>query len=119
MGANEYLNLISTIRLDLLELFGSGYVVEHCVSAFVAKKKAEKEKKEREIFNEYVADCLKVITENTAKSVNVGNEANYISNRLADILHPVYIKRMSGDEIAVDIIKRAGLKFSQREEVTA
>ena len=112
MGAAEYLEQIRTIRLDLLELFGSGYVIDHCVSAFSKKKEKEKEK---ELENEklkaciyYFADCIRLITENTAKSAHT--EASYTTNNLRDILNLKPIVQKTGDEIAQDIIQRAGLK---------
>lgn len=45
---------ISTIRLDLLELFGSGYVMEHCVSAFL-------EHRRNQLYQTYITDALKEI----------------------------------------------------------
>lgn len=115
MGANGYLSLISNIKLELLELFGSGYVIEYCVSILLQR---EEKRKKQEVFYNYIANCLKIITENTAKSVNVGYDASYVSNNLADILCPSNIEEKTGDEIAKDIIKRAGLKISKRGEVT-
>ena len=53
-------------------------------------------------FKNYIADGLKVLTENTGRGLN---------NRFADILvqmHKPKDKR-SGAEIAADVIKRSGL----------
>lgn len=54
MGADAYTGLISTIRLDLLELLGRRYVVEHCVSAF---NRIQEEK----AYRIYVTDCLRAL----------------------------------------------------------
>lgn len=109
MGAVEYLNLIQTIRLDLLELFGSGYVIDHCVSAFSKEKEIERRYEEEKLYRYYLTDCLRVITENTAKSAHT--EASYINNRFQDIIEPKPVITKSGDEIAEDIVRRAGLSI--------
>ncbi len=119
MGADEYLSLISTIRLDLLELFGSGYVIDHCLSEWARKKKSEQEDKDRWIFFSYISETLRIISENTAKGVNVGQSASYMSKKLADVLRPDPYEDKSGDDIAADVIAKAGLKFSGGEEVSA
>jgi len=46
--------LIESIRLDLLDLFGSGYVIDHCVSAFLKSQREE-------LYQYYITDALKVI----------------------------------------------------------
>lgn len=43
---------VSTIQLDLLELFGSGYAIDFCISAFLEKRKEE-------LYRIYVTDALK------------------------------------------------------------
>lgn len=103
MGANSYQRAISTLRLDFLELLGKGYVIDHCVSFFL-----DELKKERELY--YIADCLRVLTENTARFAS----GTYITNRLYDMLNKDSKSKepeKSGDEIAVDIISRMGLKL--------
>lgn len=111
MGADEYQSLIHTIRLDLLEIFGSGYVIDHCISAFSLKQDQLRREQEEKVYRNYIADCLKVITENTAKSAM--GEAYYITNRLADIIdpNPAAEEEKTGDEIAEEIMKKAGLSF--------
>ena len=54
----------------------------------------------------YVADCLRIITENTAK---IGG-GSYITAKLFDIINPKPVDNRSGEEIAADIIKRAGIE---------
>ena len=98
------------IRLDLLELYGSGYVIDHCISALSRRREKTEEKLEFMRCITYFADCLKVITENTANAV-VNGEGTYIVKHLSEILKPDNWREpeMSPDEIAADIIKRAGL----------
>ena len=55
----------------------------------------------------YVTDCLRIISENTAKMVNGGS---YITAKLADIINPKPVDNRTGEEIAADIIKRAGIE---------
>ena len=100
---------MQSVRLDLLELFGSGYVIDCCVSAFRQKREHQQELEIQKLYVYYMSDCLRVITENTAKSAH--SDASYIKNRLKELMEPEPIELKTGDEIAADIIKRAGLKF--------
>ena len=54
----------------------------------------------------YVADCLRIISENTAK---VGG-GSYITAKFADIINPKPEDNRTGEEIAADIIKVAGIE---------
>lgn len=54
----------------------------------------------------YVTDCLRIISENTAKM----GGGSYITVKLADILNPKQVENITGEEIAADIIKRAGIE---------
>lgn len=51
MGADEYFEGLKTINLDLLEIMGRRYVIEHCISAFRAKQ-------EEKLYRVYVTDAL-------------------------------------------------------------
>ncbi len=54
----------------------------------------------------YVTDCLRMATENAAKM----SQGSYTVARFYDIINPKPIDTRSGDEIAADIIKRAGIE---------
>lgn len=54
----------------------------------------------------YVSDCLRIISENTAK---IGG-GSYITAKLSDIINPKPADNRTGEEIAADIIKRAGIE---------
>ena len=54
----------------------------------------------------YVTDCFRIISENTAK---VGG-GSYITAKFADIINPKPVEKRTGEEIAADIIKRAGIE---------
>ena len=54
----------------------------------------------------YVADCLRIISENTAKM----GGGSYITAKLSDIINPKPADNRTGEEIAADIIKRAGIE---------
>ena len=58
-------------------MFGWGYAKDTCISLF-------KKEQEEKAYKSYIADCLKVISENTAKSVS----GSYITIRWADIIDP-------------------------------
>ena len=54
----------------------------------------------------YVTDCLRIISENTAKT----GGGSYITAKFADIINPKPADNRAGEEIAADIIKRAGIE---------
>ena len=54
----------------------------------------------------YVSDCLRIISENTAKICG----GSYITAKLADIINPKPVDDRTGEEIAADIINRAGIE---------
>lgn len=54
----------------------------------------------------YVTDALKTISENTAKY----SGGSYLTKRYADIIKPGPVDSRTGEEIAADVIKKAGLK---------
>ena len=54
----------------------------------------------------YVTDCLRMATENTAKL----SKGTYTAARFYDIINPKPVDNRSGNEIAADIIKRAGIE---------
>ena len=54
----------------------------------------------------YVSDCLRIISENTAKM----GGGSYISAKFIDIINPQPMDNRAGEEIVADIIKKAGLE---------
>ena len=54
----------------------------------------------------YVTDCLRIIGENTA---NMGGVA-YISAKFSDIINPKPADNRTGEQVAADIIKMAGIE---------
>ena len=54
----------------------------------------------------YVTDCLRIVGENTAKI----SGGSYITAKFADIINPNPVDNRTGEEIAADIIKRAGIE---------
>ena len=80
-------------------MFGWGYVKDFCISLF------QKEQEDKAV-KIYYAECLRIISENTAK---IGG-GSYITVKLDDILNPKQVENRTGEEIAADIIKRAGIE---------
>ena len=54
----------------------------------------------------YVTDCLRIISENTAKICG----GSYITAKFADIIDPKPADNRTGEEIAADIIRRAEIE---------
>lgn len=76
-----------------------------------ALKQASKE----EAYRWYMAECLLMATENTAKFVG----GRYMTLSFDELLHPKPVDNRTGDEIVADIIRGAGLTIVEEggEEV--
>ena len=81
-------------------MVGKGYVIDHCVSLFNKQVKEER-------YRNYIADSLRLISENVAKLVG----GSYFKTRYAELCEQAKEPEKSGDEIARDIIRRAKLKL--------
>ena len=78
----------------MLNVLGSGYVVEYCIAVTNIRQREES-------YQIYTTDCLRAI----AQSVGV-----IIHKRFYDVIHAQPVNHKKPEEIAADIIKRAGLK---------
>ena len=72
---------------------------DFCISLF------QKEQEDKAV-KIYYAECLRIISENTAKM----GGGSYITVKLADIIDPKPVDNRTGEEIAADIIKQAGIE---------
>ena len=81
-----------------MELYGREYVIDHVLSFW---KQEQKERK----YRAYVTDALRLIGENTAKL----SAGSYLVSRWVESNETKETPK-SGDDIAKDIINRAGLK---------
>ena len=54
----------------------------------------------------YIADGLRILTENTARI----SGGSYLTLRYAEIINPSLQDNRTGAEIAADVIKRAGIE---------
>ena len=61
----------------------------------------------------YVTDCLRMISENTA---NI-SKGIYPQKRYADFLKTPIVDKRTGEEIAADVIKKAGLVVIKDESI--
>ena len=71
---------------------------DFCISLF------QKEQEDKAV-KIYYAECLRIITENTAKM----GGGSYITAKLADIINPKQTDNRTGEEITAEIIPRCGL----------
>lgn len=76
-------------------MFGWGYVRETCISLF------QKEQEDKAV-KIYYAECLRVISENTAKF----GGGSYIQAKLQDILNPKPTDNRTSDDIIEGIRKK-------------
>lgn len=81
----------------MLNLMGRNYVIDHVISEY-------QDYVEEKIYKAYVTDLIKSIAE------SIGVEVN---DRYADLIDNTSKDTRTGDEIALDVIKRAGLKVKQ------
>lgn len=75
-----------------MKMFGMGYVKDFCISHF------QKEQEEKAV-KIYYAECLRVLTENTARAFG----GNYIEIKLNDILNPKPVDTRTSDDVISDI----------------
>ena len=91
----------------MVELLGSGYVIDHCISAFL-------ERQRENAYRVYVTDSLKVISENTAG----GNERHTMAKRWYDLVEtkPETIEEtICAEEKASDIISNIKKRLNRKE----
>ena len=95
-GEHDYVNYCRTINLDLLELHGSEYVIDHVICEHNQEVKED-------TYRNYTSDLLKIIAETLGCT---------IPHRYDDmIIRPKEEKQeKTGDEIVLEVIKKAGLK---------
>ena len=78
----------------MLELFGRGYVIQHCVASF-------RKKQVNELFMCYVGEGIKIISENTANFCG----GSSISVSFYDMLHPVDKKKQKTAQEVIDHLR--------------
>ena len=96
MGEADYFRYCRSIRLDLLNLYGRRYVIDHVI----AELQSEMEDKR---YKAYITDALMVMTENTAKFAG----GRHLTVRWADKFKPQDTR--TGEEIVEDVVRNAGL----------
>ena len=84
----------------MLDLFGKRYVIDHCISCWNAEMREK-------AYRGYLTDVLRLIGENIA---TVARGA-YITNRWLDLADEKKPDNRSADEIAAEVILKAGLSF--------
>lgn len=94
MGELAYIDYCRNINLDLLEMIGSGYVIDHVVAEHNKRAKDE-------AYRIYVGDLLKCLAETWGAQ---------IPYRYADMIAPQEEEQKSGDEVAIEVITKLGLK---------
>lgn len=88
MGADEYFDCIQSLRIDFLELFGSGYVIDHCVSTLNMKYR-------QDLFRDYMAEGIRATVNNLSHVFGgVTMEVSY-----HDLIHPPKKETRTEEEI--------------------
>ena len=101
IGESAYLDYSRSISLELLDLFGSYFVIEHMAT--------EHEKRMNElIYRAYITDALKAMAESWGVS---------IMSRYVDLINREPEETKSGDDIALEVIMKAGLKVKEDDTI--
>lgn len=81
----------------MLEVLGSGYVIEHCIAALDDLRK-------KTTFEVYVTDCLKAISENSAGGQNRG----YMKTRYVELIRDDFKpkKEHTAEEVKENILSK-------------
>lgn len=87
------MNSLESLNFELLELLGTGYVIEHYISFF---HKIQEEK----LYKGYVTESLRLMTENTAKMAHGGS---YLKARYVEMLEPKKEETRTSEEVINDI----------------
>ena len=85
----------------MLDLFGSEYVIDHIIAEHNLRI-------DEKVYRSYTADLLKVIAESIGASV---------SCRYDELIDRPKEEEKTGDEIALEVIKRAGLKVTDNDTI--
>lgn len=100
----------------MLELMGSGYVIDYCVSAFLKKQQTV-------LYESYIADCLRTISESSASH----NGGPYIKERYSDLRDRIFgsnSKNNNDDdgrtssEVINDMVTKINMLGEHKEEVS-
>lgn len=83
-------------------MLGSEYVIDHCICAL-------KERRSQEAFRSYIADSAMYINQSIAKTLG----GTYLEKRYSDLFKAEREDERTGDEIALEVIRKAGLKVRQ------
>ena len=89
----------------MLDLCGSSYVIEHCITAFSASQ-------EDKLYRSYVAECLRIITENTS---GLSKQGKYITIKYMDMIKPQKEESPKDTRSAEEIIASIKSKLGQKE----
>lgn len=90
---------VTGIDLGLVELLGARYVADYCVSRYRFKQ-------EEKQYRAYLTDALMHLNNNFAKHFG----GTTLIKRYVDLNKPE--DKRTGDDIAVDVMQRAGLTFA-------
>lgn len=102
------------IKLHECNFISIRHFIEYIKILFKRKQKAIKSDFKQEIFNAYVCETLKIVTENTAKYSGGG----YIKIKYTDLLSKIDQTQnkeppKNADEIIANTLAKAGLKIKK------
>lgn len=87
--------MISTIRIDLLDVFGAEYISQHVRQEWAREQKSE-------AWKLYVAETLRCISESTAKFAG----GPYMTAKWDYIIHPKPTETRTPEQVVDHVLKR-------------
>lgn len=94
-GADDWLEGVNGCRLELVDMIGSGYVVECCISALNRKTELRN-------FQTYITDAAYLIMRALGYKGDIP--------RYYELMHPQPKDERTAEQIAEDVLAKHGLK---------
>lgn len=91
---------VNSVNVAFLEIYGSGYVIDYCISTINNKRKEEVKEAQ---YRAYITDALMVIAENTTHFVGAQDMIDYgktLKTRWVELME--YVKPTEETNLAED-----------------
>lgn len=69
-----------------------------------------RQRQEQAVYRFYIAECLRIMTDNTARSAG----GHTMTAKYSDIIDPKPVETKKAEDIVVDIFTRAGIGIEER-----
>lgn len=98
MGPDRYLTYLETINLNLLDILGKEYIIDHIVSEI-------QKQTEQKLLNVYITDALKALVNNIAQAAFEKRSYTQLTMRWLDMFEPQLINTPEDTRSCKEIVK--------------